>query len=298
MTETTLNNRFALLFILYYLGVSFALSLFQPMHSLSDGAYMTIAQLLCFAPPILFYFLYTKKEVRKALRLNPLGWKNIFLITALAFAIQPIMSFLSFVMGLFFPNPVESSIDGLLASGFFLAMLSTAILPPILEELPTRGILLSGYRFLGEWKAALLSALLFAFLHMNPQQFPYAFLVGFLFCILVERTDSILASILPHCIINSTTVISVFLDPAAATMPVLDEATTTMLLFSSGLMALFSLPMLAFLLYLFLQLNPPKESIPLTTEDGAPYQEKAITPAFLAVFVLYFIFGLLPYFMM
>lgn len=295
MTETKQTTRFALCFFLYYLGASFALSFSPALYHLSDGAYMCIAQLICLLPPVCIYFFVTKNSIRKTLRLNPLGWKNAVLVCLLAFAIQPIMSLLSFISGLFFPNPVESSVEGMLSSGFGLSMLSMAILPPILEEISNRGILLSGYHHLGKWRAAFFSALLFAFLHMNPQQFLYAFAVGFLFAVLVERSNSIFASILPHCIINATTVCSIFADPSATTVTVSTEPALFQTLYTGFAFAIVSLPSILLLLYFFFRNNPPQPEPLLLAEDGTPYREKWFSPAWIGIFVIYFIFGFLPF---
>ncbi|MBQ2412920.1 MAG: CPBP family intramembrane metalloprotease [Anaerotignum sp.] len=292
MTETRKTTRFALLFFLYFMGTSVAVAMVPAVRNMSDSAYMLLAQLLSFLPPIIFYFLYTKKDVRKTLRLNPLGWKNVLLIISFGVSIQPVMSLLSYVMSLFFPNPVEQSVTGIHASGLILSMLSVAVIPAFLEEVFSRGILLSGYRFLGKWKAAFFSALLFGLLHMNPQQLPYAFVVGFLFCFLVERTDSLYASILPHMVINGTTVISIFTE-GAGMGPV--EMETSVILLTLLLMALFSLPWLAFLFYLFLKINPPKNDFELMDENGKVYTEKILTPSMVLIILLYIGCGIIPY---
>ena len=292
MTETRKTNRFALLFFLYFMGTSVAVAMVPAVRNMSDSAYMLLAQLLSFLPPIVFYFLYTKKDVRKTLRLNPLGWKNVLLIISFGVSIQPVMSLLSYVMSLFFPNPVEQSVTGIQTSGLVLSMISVAVIPALLEEVFSRGILLSGYRFLGKWKAAFFSALLFGLLHMNPQQLPYAFVVGFLFCFLVERTDSLYASILPHMVINGTTVISIFTE-GAGMGPV--EMETSAILLTLLLMALFSLPWLAFLFYLFLKINPPRDDFELMDENGKIYTEKVLTPSMVLIILLYIGCGIIPY---
>jgi membrane protease YdiL (CAAX protease family) len=292
MTETRKTTRFALLFFLYFMGTSVAVAMVPAVRNMSDSAYMLLAQLLSFLPPIIFYFLYTKKDVRKTLRLNPLGWKNVLLIISFGVSIQPVMSLLSYVMSLFFPNPVEQSVTGIQTSGLVLSMISVAVIPALLEEVFSRGILLSGYRFLGKWKAAFFSALLFGLLHMNPQQLPYAFVVGFLFCFLVERTDSLYASILPHMVINGTTVISIFTE-GAGMGPV--EMETSAILLTLLLMALFSLPWLAFLFYLFLKINPPRDDFELMDENGKIYTEKVLTPSMVLIILLYIGCGIIPY---
>ena len=292
MTETRKTTRFALLFFLYFMGTSVAVAMIPAVRNMSDSAYMLLAQLLSFLPPIIFYFLYTKKDIRKTLRLNPLGWKNVLLIISFGVSIQPVMSLLSYVMSLFFPNPVEQSVTGIQTSGLVLSMISVAVIPALLEEVFSRGILLSGYRFLGKWKSAFFSALLFGLLHMNPQQLPYAFVVGFLFCFLVERTDSLYASILPHMVINGTTVISIFTE-GAGMGPV--EMETSVILLTLLLMALFSLPWLAFLFYLFLKINPPKNDFELMDENGKVYTEKILTPSMVLIILLYIGCGIIPY---
>lgn len=294
MTETTRTNRFALLFFLYFMGTSVGLAMIPAVREMPDSAYMLLAQILCFLPPMAFYFFYTKKNIKQTLRLHPLGWKNALIIFSFGVSIQPVMSLLSYLMSLFFPNPVEQSIEGIQQSGLLLSMLSVAVIPALLEEVFSRGILLSGYQFLGKWKAALVSALLFGLLHMNPQQLPYAFVVGFIFCFLVERTNSLYASILPHMVINGTTIVSIFTQ-GAGVGPV--EMEPPVILVSLFLMALFSLPWLAVLLFLFLKVNPPKTELQLLDETGKAYTERFLTPSMLMIFLIYIAFGLFPYFL-
>ena len=134
MTETRRTNRFALFFFLYFMGASVAIAMVPFVRELSDSAYMLLAQLICFLPPLAFYFFYTKKDIRKTLRLNPLDWKNALIIFSFGVSIQPIMSLLSYLMSLFFPNPVEQSITGIQESGLIISLLSVAIIPALLEE--------------------------------------------------------------------------------------------------------------------------------------------------------------------
>lgn len=294
MTQTRRTSFFALLFFIYFIAVSFVPLFIPPLANLPDGTYMLLTELLSFLPPVVLYFVITKKDIKQTLYLKPLDWKNILLLLSFGISIQPLMSLLSYTAALFFPNPVEASISGMQSSGFLLSLFSVAIFPALLEEILSRGILLSGYHFLGRWRAALASALLFGLLHMNPQQFPYAFLVGVIFCFLVERTGSLWASILPHLVINGTTVLSVFSSAATETTAAVEMSQTAILL-SLLLVALLSLPWLAFLLYLFLRHNPPREDILLLDETGKPYRERFLSPSVITIFAIYTVCGLLPY---
>ena len=292
MTETKRTNRFALLFFIFYMATSVALAMVPAVRSMSDSAYMLLAQLLCFLPPVALYFVFTKKDVKRTLRLNPLGCKNTLIIFSFGVSIQPIMSLLSYTMSLFFPNPVEQSVTAIQQSGFLISLLSVAVIPAFLEEIFSRGILLSGYQFLGKWRAAFVSALLFGLLHMNPQQLPYAFMVGFIFSFLVERTNSLYASILPHMVINGTTIFSIFAERAGTGAV---ETETSVILVSLLLMAILSIPWLAVLLYIFLKINPPKADLQLTDENGEIYKESFLSPSIICIFLLYIACGILPY---
>ena len=285
MTETRRTSFFALLFFIYFIGVSFLMAYLPLASRLSDSAYMLLSQLICFVPPLLVYFKWSKKNVKETLRLNPLGWKNLLLLLSFGISIQPLMSLLSYLTALFFPNPVEQSVGGIQSSGFLVSFVAVAVLPAVFEECFSRGILLSGYHFLGKYKAQFACALLFGLLHLNPQQFPYAFIVGFIFAFLVDRTNSIFASILPHMIINGTTIFSIFATSSETMTTAAAELPQGSVLASLLVVSLLSLPWLAALLYLFLKANPPREELLLLDENGSPYRERFLSPAIITICV-------------
>lgn len=291
MTETRRTGIFAVFFFLYFILISYGAPDLPWLVQLSDGAYLLCVQLLCYLPPLCVYFAVTKKDIRQTLRLRALGGKNILLLIGFGFLIQPIINLLSYAMALFFPNPVTQAAGGIEASGFWLSMLAVAIFPALFEEALARGVLLSGYGFLGKGRAALTVAVFFALLHLNPQQFPYAFIVGLLFSFFVERTDSLFASILPHAIINGTTICSIFTSSGAAEVAV----SPVIILFSLLFLAVLSLPCLAGIYYLFCKINPPKADLVLTDENGVPYRERLFYPETIMILALYLYFGLLPY---
>lgn len=294
MMEAKQTNRFALLFFVYFIGISLGLAFLPAFYSLSYAWQMILDYLLAFLPPVCLYFIITKKSLRETLCLKPLGWKNLLLVLLLSFAVQPLMSFFSYFSQLFFPNPVEASFDAIYSSSFFPMLFTIAVLPAIFEETVMRGILFSGYRSLGALKASLATGLLFGMLHLNPQQFLYAFCVGILFCVLVHRTGSIFSSIIPHFIINATSVVGIFSAGGDAAATVSPPATLVFL--SVSMMALFSFPVFAGLLYLIFKVNPlpaePVTSFP--TEEPLP-KARFFTPSVILLCVIYFLLGILPY---
>lgn len=290
MNQTKQTNLFALIFFIFFIVSGQLLYLLPVMQEIPYVWFSCIVQIVYCTIPIIGYFIWTKKNPKEVFRLYPLGWKNLLLIIAFGFAIQPLMRFLSFFTSMFFPNVAQEYADALEGTGFVATLITMAILPALLEELSLRGVFLSGYRRLGTWKAIFCTALLFGFLHMNPQQFPYAFFAGLFFCFLVERTGSIWASIIPHFIINATNVISMFL-PISDEITAMELPGNTTLLLYTGLSAFLSLPFLGLILFAFLKTNPV--SNPYTPKNGTA--ERFLSLPILGVFTLFIIFGIVPY---
>lgn len=81
--------------------------------------------------------------------------------------------------------------------------ITVVVLAPLFEELLCRGIILRGLlQYLSPWKAILLSAGMFAVMHMNPWQAIPAFLIGGLMGWIYYRTRSLWAVIFIHFINN------------------------------------------------------------------------------------------------
>ena len=194
------------------------------------------------------------------------------------------------IVPLFFPNLVEQSLELLTTSSLLVALVSTAILPALLEELALRGIFLSGYKPLGIWKSIFYTALLFGLLHMNPQQAPYAFFAGLFFCFLVQRMGSIWASIIPHFLINGSTVFLAFSPTPQPTIETIALSTKTLLLYSGGL-ALLSLPALFLLVFFVFKFNPAPPKYALCVSD----RPKFFTWEIGIVIGMFIFLGVLPF---
>lgn len=95
--------------------------------------------------------------------------------------------------------------DILSGEGFAVwkAILSTAIIAPIIEEILFRGILLRGFlKHYSVRKSIILSALLFGLAHMNPWQFVSAFAAGIILGWWYVKTNSITTTIFGHALNN------------------------------------------------------------------------------------------------
>ena len=101
------------------------------------------------------------------------------------------------------PNIVEGEFDMIMKDRW--GYLVVGLLAPLAEEMVFRGAVL---RSLLRWKenpwiGIVISAVLFAVIHMNPAQIPHAFLIGLLLGWLYYRTDSIVPGVVYHWVNNT-----------------------------------------------------------------------------------------------
>ena len=158
-----------------------------------------------------YYFAFVEKRgIRETLyshtrRLSPacFGW-----IVLLGFAVQHVISLLMAAIYAIMPSAMDQYTEMIDSSGIsqysILWAVSTLILPPIVEEIIFRGLILqylgrAGARFL---VANLIQAVLFGVFHMNFVQGVYTALLGFLLGWLAYRYDSILVPMVLHAIFN------------------------------------------------------------------------------------------------
>lgn len=101
------------------------------------------------------------------------------------------------------PNLVEGEFDMIMKDRW--GYLVVGLLAPLAEEMVFRGAIL---RSLLQWRSnpwvgIVISALLFAVIHMNPAQMPHAFLIGLLLGWMYWRTDSIVPGVVYHWVNNT-----------------------------------------------------------------------------------------------
>lgn len=96
---------------------------------------------------------------------------------------------------------------------FFLQLFLVAVLPAVCEEFLHRGILLQGIKHAGFKKAILISSLFFALLHLNIEQFFYAFVIGIILGFVSVVAKNIYPAIIIHFVNNG---IATYIDFAGA----------------------------------------------------------------------------------
>ncbi len=102
--------------------------------------------------------------------------------------------------------------------------LSICILAPLVEELVFRGAILRSLLkgISNHWAAIVVSAILFALVHMNPAQMPHAFCLGLLLGWMYYRTHSIIPGIMVHWVNNTIAYAAFNIIPNASDVRLID----------------------------------------------------------------------------
>ncbi|MCB2354890.1 CPBP family intramembrane glutamic endopeptidase [Clostridium estertheticum] len=133
-----------------------------------------------------------------------LNWKNFAYATLMIISFRLIFdnSLIFWVSGISTPSFINEAVDELAVSPIIL-IISVIIVAPIYEEIIFRGILLKGMsKKTNSAVAIVVSALLFAVVHMNIPQGINAFLLGLVLGFIYLNKKSIYLSIFAHFINN------------------------------------------------------------------------------------------------
>lgn len=197
--------------IVVSIGVSLWLSFGNPGFTLEIIPNLIFSQMLLLLPALLFLLIFREKPTGimcfRLLRPTTCLW--IFLFT---FLMTPLIVAVN-AFSMIFTDNVAMEISGdVLKQPLWLMVLIMGILGPFCEEFVFRGILFGSFRKSGRPAAAIvLQALLFGLVHLNFNQFCYAFVIGIALGMLVEVTGSIWSGFLMHASVNAPNVLMMYL---------------------------------------------------------------------------------------
>lgn len=165
--------------------------------------------------PTLFYIVKSKVRVKELFRFHKIKTGSVFLIVLFAFLSMPLMQVVNLISMMFARNEISGKILNITDEmPFLLSLVIIAIVPALLEESVYRGCFFNVYSKKSPLKAIFLSALLFGLMHLNFNQFSYAFVMGMIFCLIIEGTNSIFASMIIHFTINGSSVVMMYVTKA------------------------------------------------------------------------------------
>ena len=170
------------------------------------------------ALPVALYAI-KRPGLSASMRLNPMPpLTTLAVILAamlsvyLASALDAAWAMLLNTIGLHEP---EVSVEIGSSRGLMLAILHSAAIPAIFEELLCRGFVLAAFESRGTRLAVWVSSVIFALMHGNVYGLPAYLLVGATSAFLVFALDSLYAGIAYHTVYNTLILLSLYLLPAA-----------------------------------------------------------------------------------
>ncbi len=210
-TAKRINGLF-LSVILIYLGVSLLFS-YLTHRGVTLGTIMrlVVTELIILVPGVVCLLL-SKQRITTQIPMKKIKLSTVFIMVLYTACLMPIASFANAISLLFTENIVLTESELFLSYPLPVILLLVGFYGPFCEEFVFRGIIFGDYRKSNQiWGSILLSSLLFGLMHMNINQFGYAFLLGIAFALAVEATGSIWCPFIAHVLINSESVFMMFL---------------------------------------------------------------------------------------
>ena len=201
-------NGFFLCLIIVHFMASVAISVLA-MGGVEIGTFMALlmTQLLLLVPSFIF-IISGSDNVFEWLRFRRLKTGTVFMVILFTFLTMPLISLINVVSQLFTTNTAVEMSAAFVGMPAALTVFMVGIFGPFCEDFAFRGIIFGGFRRSGAVLAgAVLSSVYFGLMHLNLNQMSYALVLGVVFCMLVEGTGSIWASITAHTVVNTWNVI-------------------------------------------------------------------------------------------
>ncbi|MHC4939672.1 MAG: ABC transporter permease subunit/CPBP intramembrane protease [Planctomycetota bacterium] len=192
-------------YLLFFVVIALMYFLSKRVDSATDAVLAFVLAQAAVLLPTLVAVKRLKLDARETFRLKPVRARDLApVVGGAACTVVLVSAFYAYVM------PAQEGGGGIqeVAKHFEsiplpLLFALIAILPPICEELACRGFILSALLpRQGATKAILISAALFAVLHLEAYRLPGTFLAGLMLGYVGVRTGSVLATILFHMVYN------------------------------------------------------------------------------------------------
>ena len=252
MKNVTKANVLFTTTVLIYIILMYSLQL-TGFNRLPINVRLVVPEIILLVPALMYVLVLRPKTV-DGVSMSVVSPLTTVLTVILTVCIMPLVMLINSLSSMVAGNEVDSVLNALVKENpIWLNLIIIALLPAVVEEFIFRGLLLNGYKRRNPLMAILLSSFLFGLMHMNLNQFSYAFVIGVIFALLAYATGSLLPSILGHFIINGTSVVMTHMMSGATQEPVATDVRIQVIQYVYvyavfGLMAFVGL-VLAFFLY-------------------------------------------------
>lgn len=205
MKKVTKTNVIFTALILIYIIMTFSIRLI-PQKFLTYNLLLVLPEIIILLAA-LGVAKILKVDTLKEPKFTPVSIGTCVKSVILAFLCLPLIGAISAITSNISGNTASNAISKVMDNPLWLNLLLLAVLPAMVEEYVFRGLIFLGYKRRNPLKAVLLSAVLFGFMHLNINQFSYAFVLGIVLALLVYATGSIIPGILVHFTINGYSVV-------------------------------------------------------------------------------------------
>ncbi len=180
----------------------------------NDGAIMLLNRLNYIVPLILL--AACNEDVHYKGFFKKIKPKSILITILLTLLSMPAAIFFNLLSQKFTENVVVKSSTSLTNAGAIFLIAVIGIITPILEEVCFRGVMFQVFReYAPTAKIMFVSALCFGLIHMNLNQFCYAFIMGIFFCLINIASGCLTTSIISHALINMANISLLLTSPNA-----------------------------------------------------------------------------------
>lgn len=190
------------------------------------------------ALPIIMIAVVSREKLGEFLGFHKIKPGTVLMIGLFTFLTSPFLTLVNAISMFWVENEAVNMMESYQVGNipFAQLLLSTAVIAPICEEITCRGGFYHSYRRSGGMvKAMLLSAVLFACIHMNFNQASYAFVMGIIAVLLVEASGSVWSSVIYHGLFNAgTSLIAYFALRSDPNVYAKQEITTELLMYGVG----------------------------------------------------------------
>ena len=199
-------GRMYLVILVFYIGASLLIGRFLDVESFPMWLRLSLGEILMLLPAGL-YLAVTRTNPFSFIPFKLLSPVTVLLLVVFAYCMMPLIACVNAASMLFQQNAVSTMMVQLIDYPLPLTILFIAVVPALCEEFIFRGALYQTFRKEKIWGAVFLSALLFGIMHLNFNQFCYAFVMGIFFALLLEATGSILAPMIVHFTYNANSAV-------------------------------------------------------------------------------------------
>lgn len=170
-----------------------------------------LVQALIFIPTLI-YAAVKRVSISKMVRMKKTRPINFLMAILVLLCSYPVIIVLNMISMFFADNAVSDSMGYMmLRYGFWIPFFMVAIMPGFGEELLFRGALYGSYAKSRPLAGLFISAAAFGLMHGNFNQMPYAMVLGVVFVLMLEATDSIWVTMFMHFLLNGSNVILMYM---------------------------------------------------------------------------------------